>query len=133
MDSKTPTTSTSSTPGPDTTSSTAAPLDETAILPVIQRGEEAKEEDGDPPVVWVHRCGEMMHKIYMSSPKEIARAQILRSLDTNLLNVVFAEEDLIALILPAVERGHTLWAELTEAGRRRIASAQPIDSAAAED
>ncbi len=78
---------------------------------------------GERPVVWVHRCGDMMHKIYMSSPQEMAKAEILRIFDTDWLGVVFANDDAINRVLPAVDRGQTLWAELTPEGRRRIAQA----------
>lgn len=74
-------------------------------------------------IVWVHRCSEMMHKIYMSSPKEIGRSPLLRSFDASQLGVVYAEKALVGMILPKTERGQTLWAELTEAGRERIKQA----------
>lgn len=99
-----------------------------------------KSEDPRPrsnateePVIWVHRCNEMMHKIYMSSPGEVSKATILRAVDTDFVSVVFADDELVERVLPSIERGHTLWAELTEAGRRRIAEAQPEDSLARND
>lgn len=87
-------------------------------------GKRGKTAPIDRQVVWVHRCSEMMHKIYMSSPEEISRAFILRVFDPTQLAVVYASEDCIDMILPKVEKGHTLWAELTEKGRKRIQNAQ---------
>ncbi len=84
-----------------------------------------RSHETDEPVIWVHRCTDMMHKIYMSSPREVSRARVLRAVDTDHVSVVFADDHMVEKVLPAVERGHTLWAELTEAGRRRIAEAQP--------
>ena len=75
------------------------------------------------PVVWVHRCSTMMHKIYMSSPEEIAKSPLLRVFDADWLSVVFAQDSLIRRVLPTVEDGQTLWAELTPEGRRKIAQA----------
>ncbi len=74
----------------------------------------------DSQVVWVHRCSDMMHKIYMSSPEELSRASLLKVIDPSALAVVFAAEDVVDVMLPKVEQGHTLWAELTAAGRKKI-------------
>lgn len=71
-------------------------------------------------VVWVHRCSDMMHKIYMSSPEELSRAPLLKVIDPSKIAVVYADESVIDAILPKVEKGHTLWAELTAKGRQRI-------------
>ncbi len=99
---------------------------ETPKGPPPEVQEERRREQIDKKkreVVWVHRCSEMMHKIYMSSPTEIARSPLLRAFDTSKLGVVYAEKALVGMVLPKTERGQTLWAELTEAGRRRIAQA----------
>jgi hypothetical protein len=77
----------------------------------------------DRQVVWVHRCSEMMHKIYMSSPEELSRAHLLRTIDPTRLSVVYAADECIDMILPKVEQGHTLWSELTEKGKAKIQSA----------
>jgi hypothetical protein len=92
-----------------------------------QSPKRAKLSPIDRQVVWVHRCSEMMHKIYMSSPEEIARAYVLRAFDPTQLAVVYANDECIDMILPKVEKGHTLWAELTEKGRKRIQNAQGED------
>jgi len=76
------------------------------------------------PVIWVHRCTEMMHKIYMSSPEDIARAPLFRSLESDWISVIYTNEHAITHVIPNVEAGHTLWAELTDAGRARIKNAK---------
>lgn len=76
-------------------------------------------------IVWVHRCNSMMHKIYMSCPAEIDGASILRPLEAARLGIVFADSAVFERILPGGGKGHTLWAELTAKGRRRIALAAP--------
>lgn len=85
-------------------------------------GKRAKTVSPDSQVVWVHRCSDMMHKIYMSSPEELSRAHLLRVIDTSRIAVLFAEENVVDTLLPKVEKGHTLWAELTAKGRKRIQS-----------
>lgn len=105
--------SATSAPGP------ANPPDLGATIP--SHGQKrAKAIAQDAQVVWVHRCSEMMHKIYMSSPDELARAPLMRVLDPKHIGVLFADEDVVDAILPKVEKGHTLWAELTAKGRKRI-------------
>lgn len=76
-------------------------------------------------VTWIHRTSEMMHKIYMSSPGEVAMAPVLRAFDTSRISAIYAEQDAVRLVVPDSSPGHTLWAELTEAGRRKIAEARP--------
>lgn len=76
-------------------------------------------------IVWVHRCSSMMHKIYMSCPAEVDGASILRPLETARLGIIFASGSVFDRVLPGGGKGHTLWAELTEKGRRTIALASP--------
>lgn len=82
----------------------------------------------DEPVTWVHRCDQMMRKIYMSSPRELRRSRVLRVVNLERINVIYAHGDTVFDVLPGLEQGQTLWAELTEAGRQKIAQAQPEDS-----
>ena len=72
-------------------------------------------------ILWVHRCSPMMHKIYMSSPAELAKSPIFRLIDASNVSIVFADRSVFDRLLPSVEKGATLWAELTERGRQRIA------------
>lgn len=99
-----------------------APADIPSTSP--KQAPRSKTVDIDRQVIWVHRCSEMMHKIYMSSPEEVSRAHLLRNIDSTRLAVVYASDQCIDMILPKVEKGHTLWAELTEKGKQRIQSAK---------
>lgn len=72
-------------------------------------------------ILWVHRCSPMMHKIYMSSPAELEKAHVMRQIDTSRVKILFADKSVFERILPGVEKGATLWAELTAMGRKRIA------------
>jgi hypothetical protein len=76
-------------------------------------------------ILWVHRCTPMMHKIYMSAPAEVDESPLLRMFETTRLNVIFADRDSFEQILPGGGAGQTMWAELTEKGRQRIAEAAP--------
>jgi hypothetical protein len=108
-------------PAPDakSTAKTASPADMGATI--SSHGQKRpKTVSPDSQVVWVHRCSEMMHKIYMSSPEELSRAPLMRVLDPKHIAVLFADEEVVDVILPKVEKGHTLWAELTAKGRKRI-------------
>ncbi len=83
----------------------------------------AASAGAEPRIVWVHRCTEMMHKIYMSSPIELSRSEVFRNVDTESLGIVYASREALEAILPGGGRGHTIWAELTERGRKKIAEA----------
>lgn len=74
-------------------------------------------------ILWVHRCSPMMHKIYMSSPAELDKSPLMRQFETTNVSILFADKGVFERILPSVEKGATLWAELTERGRQRIAEA----------
>lgn len=87
--------------------------------------DESSSAEVESRIVWVHRCSSMMHKIYMSSPTELSRASLLRCIDPSSVKILYAEKDVFEHILPNGGRGQTLWAELTERGRRRIAAAAP--------
>lgn len=76
-------------------------------------------------ILWVHRCTPMMHKIYMSAPVEVDESPLLRMIDTTKVSVIFADRDAFDNVLPGGGRGQTMWAELTEKGRQRIAEATP--------
>lgn len=74
-------------------------------------------------IVWVHRCSELVHKIYMASPQDLGRVKPLRHLDPAHLATMYVEDRLLSRLMPQYDRGQTLWAELTQAGRARIAEA----------
>ena len=97
-------------------------------LPEPIEASEAEDDNAEPveprKIVWVHRCSEMMHKIYMSTANELSRNKFFRLFDLEGVNVVYTERDAVEAVLPGIEKGLTLWAELTSKGRQKIAEAQ---------
>lgn len=77
----------------------------------------------DDPVVWLHRCTDMVHKIYMASSSDLGGTPLFQVLDPRHLGVFYVEDELFRRHLPQFERGQTLWAELTPAGRAQIREA----------
>lgn len=91
---------------------------------------EAKKGDGPHDVrhrqiLWVHRCSPMMHKIYMSSPGTLDPSPLFRFVDLAKVGIVFADKGVFEMVLPTANKGQTVWAELTEAGKKKIAAATP--------
>jgi hypothetical protein len=74
-------------------------------------------------VVWIHRCNELVHKIYMSSPQDLRTHSAFDILNPDKIGILYIEDPLISQLLPRFESGQTLWAELTPAGRKKIAEA----------
>lgn len=87
--------------------------------------EDVADEERKNQILWVHRCSSMMHKIYMSSPAELDKSPLMRSFETTAVNIVFADRAVFDMVLPSIEKGATLWAELTKEGRERIKAAAP--------
>lgn len=83
-------------------------------------GSRARVQQG---VVWIHRCNELVHKIYMGSPQDLRTHQVFDILNPDRIGILYIEDPLINEILPRFETGQTLWAELTPAGRKKIAEA----------
>lgn len=77
----------------------------------------------DNQVIWLHRCNDMVHKIYMASADDIRASPLFGLLDPSAIGTLYVRDPLLARALPRFERGQTLWAELTAAGRRKIAEA----------
>ncbi len=65
----------------------------------------------------------MVHKIYMASVDDIQASPLFELLDPASIATLYVRDPLLARALPKFERGQTLWAELTAAGRRKIAQA----------
>lgn len=83
----------------------------------------AHAQPPDDPVIWLHRCNDMVHKIYMASPENLKGAQVFSSMDLSVLSRIYLQDPLLSRVLPRFDRGQTLWAELTAAGRQKIAEA----------
>ena len=80
-------------------------------------------EDGKRPSVWLHRCGELMRKIYMASRHDLERSAIGELFEVEQLTDIYLEEPVFAEFFEHLEGDNTLWAEFTEVGRDKIASA----------
>lgn len=100
-----------------------------ALSPISQEASEvsevseAKFEDphGMHQAVWVHRCSEMMRKIYMTTQHEINKTIVGRCIDPRAVGVLFVDKGVLEKVFPELEKGQTLWAEFTPAGRQKIA------------
>lgn len=77
----------------------------------------------DNRVIWLHRTNSMVNKIYMANVEEISKTRMLRAFDPEHLYTLYVEDPLLSKMMPKFGRGQTLWAELTTAGRRKIAEA----------
>ena len=51
------------------------------------------------------------------------KTRMLRAFDPDHLYTLYVEDPLLSKMMPRFGRGQTLWAELTTAGRRKIAEA----------
>lgn len=84
----------------------------------------AKRKPKQESVLWIHRCSPLVHKIYMASPDDLEESPILSHIDHTKLGTLYIDHALLSKLMPQFDRGQTLWAELTPAGRERIANAQ---------
>lgn len=73
------------------------------------------------PSVWVHRCSEMMRKIYMASQDDISASPICDIVDVDVVSGIYVDKGLFELFFPKLDDGQTLWAEFTAVGRKKIA------------
>ena len=85
-------------------------------------GEAAARKARRDAVVWIHRCSELVHKIYMTSPEELGEVGQLTFLDPERVATLYIQDRLLPKLMPQFDKGQTLWAELTPAGRQKIAS-----------
>lgn len=70
--------------------------------------------------VWVHRCSEMMRKIYMSNISEMSDSPLGKALNYEGVRTFYADEDVFNTFFPALSDNRTMWAELTDEGQRTI-------------
>lgn len=83
------------------------------------------EQAEDERLIWVHRCGNMMHKIYMATPRAIRNSALGRALDPARIETLYADKSAFDQLLSSFAGDRTLWAELTEKGRQTIDEADP--------
>ncbi|QDG53987.1 hypothetical protein FIV42_25575 [Persicimonas caeni] len=95
---------------------------EAARLGASERKDELKLPD-DEGLVWVHRCSSMMRKIYMATTDDIGFTLLSNALDARQLSSIYVDKQVFDRFMPNIAKDRTLWAELTEEGRRTINSA----------
>lgn len=79
----------------------------------------------DQSLVWVHRCSDMMRKIYMASSDDIGFSLLSNSLDASFLSTIYVDKRIFDRFLPNIADERTLWAELTEEGKKKINGSKP--------
>lgn len=72
-------------------------------------------------VVWIIRCSEMIRRIYMADASDFSSSPLRRALDPTALGTLYIDRDAFEGLLPDIaDREETLWAKLTDAGRRQM-------------
>lgn len=78
-------------------------------------------------VIWLHRCSSLVHKIYMTNRRELGGVAAFQHINASFLKTAYIEDELLSSLLPRYDKGQTLWAELTRAGRAKIAEASKVE------
>ncbi|RAL25517.1 hypothetical protein DL240_04720 [Lujinxingia litoralis] len=73
--------------------------------------------------VWVHRCSELMRKIYMATPADVSASVVGKVIDSEPVAVIYVDKDAFGGVFPQMDDGQTLWAEFTAAGKEKVAEA----------
>lgn len=72
-------------------------------------------------VLWIIRYGELMRRIYMAEQRDFAESPLHDVLDPDAIGTLHIDKSAFEELLPAVASGEkTIWAKLTEAGRREL-------------
>ena len=95
-----------------------------ALTPVAPTPEaRAPSPAPTPAVIWLHRCSELVNKVYMATEDDLRTAQVFSFLNLKHVTAMYLEDGVMRRELPQFAKGRTLWAKLTTAGRATIASA----------
>lgn len=70
--------------------------------------------------VWVHRCSDMMRKIYMSTLAELEGSPLRNALDFGAVRTFYCDDAVFNAFFPGLSDNRTIWAELTDEGQRTI-------------
>lgn len=81
---------------------------------------EPLEIDDEERLLWVHRCSDMMHKIYMAAPSTIRNSVLGRAMNPEGVDTFYAQKHAFDKLLSSFAGDRTLWAELTAEGRKTI-------------
>ncbi len=84
--------------------------------------------EGKRPSAWLHRCGAMMHKIYMVTNEDLESTLLDGFVDVVELSAIYVEDEVFDQVIGQVERGDTLWAEFTNLGRRKMKEIEDLSS-----
>ncbi len=76
-------------------------------------------------VIWIHRCSPLVHRIYMGTPQELSESPVLGAIQLDRVATLYIDDALLPKLLPRFERGQTLWAELTAAGKQQMSALRP--------
>ena len=92
------------------------------------RGEKHPVEESVQPnedirdnLIWVHRCSEMLHKIYLIRTAKLAISPLSQVLHIDRLNALYINRPAIEELVPSLAADNTIYAQLTPAGKRKIA------------
>jgi len=70
---------------------------------------------------WIIRCSDMMRRIYMAELRDLEESPLSEVLDAESLGTLYIEKSAFEELLPNIAEGEsTLWARLTELGRREL-------------
>jgi hypothetical protein len=92
---------------------------EAARRGAMERNERLEVPDKET-VVWVHRCSDMMRKIYMATSDDLGFTLLSNALEPDMLSTVYVDKRVFDRFLPNISTERTLWAELTAEGREKI-------------
>lgn len=88
--------------------------------------DEVVQDGTDESSVWLHRCGNMMRKIYMCSRDDIMETPLGEVVGADKISAVYLDKDTFAEFFRDLEDGYTLWAEFTSVGRQKIEEATAV-------
>lgn len=84
--------------------------------------------------VWVHRCSDLMRKIYMATPTDVSGSILGTCIDSEPVGVIYIDKSAFSGVFPEMDDGQTLWAEFTAAGKVKLAEAtRPAHKALSPD
>jgi hypothetical protein len=80
------------------------------------------EDDIAETLTWVHRCSELLHKIYLIKTSKLSASLLNVAFDVHHLGALYVDRAAIDRILPSLTTDNTIYAQLTPAGKRKIAA-----------
>lgn len=84
------------------------------------RPEVPTPQPGKRRSVWLHRCQQMMHKVYMLRDQELDETPLAELVDVEELANMYVDAEAFDQVLGELEGNDTLWAEFTRSGRKKL-------------